>query len=116
MLQKNRLCPPLPAPRPHQAAGRQAGQSVEGTAGRTAAPESGITARSQGSPFLSAEDFDSTGLLAGMDPCESRYWWMPELHGSLGGSRPLGDAPADFVRRVPVQATSRSPSPATAAA
>lgn len=29
---------------------------------------------------MSAEDFDVTGLLAGMDPCESRYWWMPELH------------------------------------
>lgn len=30
--------------------------------------------------FLSAEDFDGTGILAGMDPCASSYWWMPELH------------------------------------
>lgn len=29
--------------------------------------------------FVSAEDFDRTGILAGLDPCESRYWWMPEL-------------------------------------
>jgi hypothetical protein len=73
-------------------------------------------ARNEGSPFVSAEDFDSTGLLAGMDPCESRYWWMPELHGSYGSARSLGGTPADFVRRGPAQATSRSPSPATAAA
>lgn len=32
-------------------------------------------------PFVSAEDFDVTGLLTGLDPCESRYWWMPELYG-----------------------------------
>lgn len=30
--------------------------------------------------FVSAEDFDRTGILTGMDPCESRYWWLPELH------------------------------------
>jgi len=32
--------------------------------------------------FVSAEDFDSTGVLAGCDPCASNYWWMPELHAS----------------------------------
>lgn len=30
----------------------------------------------------SAEDFDATGILRGIDPCESRYWWMPELSSS----------------------------------
>ena len=30
--------------------------------------------------FVSAEDFDTTGILAGCDPCASNYWWMPELH------------------------------------
>lgn len=39
-------------------------------------------------PFASAEDYDATGILAGVDPCESRYWWMPELHASAEG--PLG--------------------------
>jgi hypothetical protein len=32
--------------------------------------------------FLSAEDFDGTGILSGMDPCASSYWWMPELHAT----------------------------------
>jgi hypothetical protein len=32
--------------------------------------------------FVSAEDFDLTGILTGVDPCEPRYWWMPELYGS----------------------------------
>jgi hypothetical protein len=31
-------------------------------------------------PFVSPEDFDVTGVLAGMDCSESRYWWVPELH------------------------------------
>jgi hypothetical protein len=61
--------------------------------------------------FVSAEDFDRTGILTGVDPCESRYWWLPELYGpdlpapgvvkSIGGSR---------------QATSRSALRPTAAA
>jgi len=29
--------------------------------------------------FISAEDFDRTGILTGVDPCESQYWWLPEL-------------------------------------
>ena len=33
-----------------------------------------------GSMFLSAEDFDATGILAGVEPCASNYWWIPELH------------------------------------
>jgi hypothetical protein len=32
-------------------------------------------------PFVSAEDFDATGILAGVDPCASNYWWIPELYG-----------------------------------
>jgi hypothetical protein len=31
--------------------------------------------------LVSADDYDLTGILTGVDPCESRYWWMPELHG-----------------------------------
>jgi hypothetical protein len=40
-------------------------------------------------PLPAAEDYDATGVLIGMDPSASRYWWMPELYGP------------------PVQATSR---------
>lgn len=32
--------------------------------------------------FVSADDFDATGILAGCDPCASSYWWMPELHAA----------------------------------
>ncbi len=38
--------------------------------------------------FVSAEDFDGTGILAGVDPCESRYWWMPDLYEPL--HEPMG--------------------------
>lgn len=60
MLQKNPLLPPRPAPR--DPVGDRAAR-----AGRSR------------SPFVSAEDFDGTGILAGVDPCESRYWWLPDL-------------------------------------
>lgn len=36
--------------------------------------------RAGGVDFLSADDFDATGILVGVDPCASAYWWMPELH------------------------------------
>jgi hypothetical protein len=32
--------------------------------------------------FLSADDFDGTGILTGVDPCASSYWWMPELYAA----------------------------------
>jgi hypothetical protein len=87
MLKPNPLCPP---PR----FGR-AGGGLDPTA--TDAVVAG-TRRSR--PFVSAEDFDATGILAGMDPCESRYWWVPELHGSVTApvvqatSRPASRPPA----------------------
>lgn len=40
-----------------------------------------LTGRAAAEGFVSAEDYDSTGVLSGVDPCESRYWWMPELYG-----------------------------------
>jgi hypothetical protein len=61
MLQKNPLQPPRPF------------------ASRESAPAS--LARRTGTPFVSADDFDRTGILSGVDPCESRYWWIPELYG-----------------------------------
>lgn len=77
MLQKNPLCPPNP-PR-----------------GRPA-PEPGVRAEAL---FVSAEDFDRTGILAGVDPCESRYWWVPDLPSGVPGDavgqaarRPRADA------------------------
>lgn len=42
--------------------------------------------------FVSADDFDGTGILTGVDPCESRYWWMPELYGIEPDAR-RGDSP-----------------------
>jgi len=65
MLEKSRLNPPR---RHREDAFRQPAEPT-----RTAA--SGL----EGSFFVSAEDFDGTGILAGCDPCASNYWWMPEL-------------------------------------
>lgn len=69
MLQKNPLSPPRPHPAP-----------------RATEPAAPTSARRRA--FLSAEDFDGTGVLAGLDPCESRYWWIPELappDAAIGG-------------------------------
>lgn len=69
MLRQNPLQPPRPfAPLPEPALGR-----------------AGVCAAES---HPSAEDFDTTGILRGIDPCESRYWWMPELYG------PTAAAPA----------------------
>ncbi len=64
MLEPNRLDPPRPYREPTPVAGH--------------APRHGERL------FVSPEDYDATGILAGFDPCASNYWWMPELH--------LGDA------------------------
>jgi hypothetical protein len=59
MLLKNPLHPPSPR---HQS------------------PRAVVAAEPGAAPFVSPEDFDVTGVLAGMDCSESRYWWVPELH------------------------------------
>lgn len=59
MLQKNRLAPPRESSGPPPSATVARGRALE--------------------PFVSAEDFDRTGILAGVDPCESRYWWVSDL-------------------------------------
>ena len=77
MLQKNPLLPPAPpagAPRPTRSD-----------------PSPGAAIR-----FLSAEDFDPTGILVGVDACASRYWWMPDLPVVDAGPR-VGAEPS--VRR-----------------
>jgi hypothetical protein len=66
MLQKNPLLPPLPT---------SASQAV------TMRLPAGVVAAPSGRPLVAAEDFDGTGILTGMDPSASRYWWMPELYG-----------------------------------
>ena len=93
MLQKTPLQPPLPTRLPAWAA---------------EAPSQ----PSRTSPFVSAEDFDGTGILAGMDPCESLYWWMPELYGP----DPARRCDADAAAAIAIQATRRTPSRTTAAA
>jgi hypothetical protein len=75
MLERNRLQPPRPSA-PSQ------------TAGWFDGPTAGC-----GGLFASAEDYDATGILAGADPCESRYWWMPELYTSpLAAGAPAVEA------------------------
>jgi hypothetical protein len=64
MLERNRLQPPRPSA-PSQTAGGFDGPAA-GCAGL----------------FASPEDYDATGILAGVDPYESCYWWMPELYAS----------------------------------
>ena len=64
MLERNRPQPPRPSA-PSQTAGGFDGPSA-----------------ACGGLFASPEDYDATGILAGVDPYESRYWWMPELYTS----------------------------------
>lgn len=115
MLERNRLQPPRPSePSP--------------TAGWTDAPAGA------GGMFASAEDYDATGILAGVDPCESRYWWMPELFGTAGVAGPISAVDVDaggaaetvggsqrrseLAERLrhPGQAARRAAAPSTAAA
>jgi hypothetical protein len=55
--------------------------------------------------FLTAEDFDGTGIMVGVDVSESRYWWMPELYG-----------PDESAAAEPAQAASGSGTRTSAAA
>jgi hypothetical protein len=64
MLDTNRLQPPRRCQTPSPASQGPA------SAGRTRRDDR----------FISADDFDATGILAGMDLCASSYWWVPELH------------------------------------
>jgi hypothetical protein len=111
MLQKNPLCPPVPS-QPQRAAG-------------SVAPTASANSSLAEARFVSADDFDATGVLAGMDPSESRYWWMPELYGPDAeialasrptAGRPLADALEHALTQGPRQATRRSTSRSTAAA
>ena len=65
MLEKNRLQPP-----------RSFETAAVGSRDMFHSPAVG-----SGPLFVSAEDFDATGILAGIDPSASSYWWMPELQG-----------------------------------
>jgi hypothetical protein len=71
MLQKN----PLQPPRPFSAASRSA---TTGPLASDLRPDRFTPLTGYG--FLTPEDFDSTGILSGVDPSEPEYWWMPELH------------------------------------
>jgi hypothetical protein len=93
MLQKN----PLQPPRPFIAAAPVAASAV-------------LARRSPG--FLAADDFDATGIMAGVDPSESRYWWLPELYGPEAGQA-SAETPASA---AVAQATSRAGSRAATAA
>jgi len=65
--------------------------------------------------FVSADDYDVTGILTGMDCCESGYWWAAELRGQ-GGRTPSECGSGGSQARGPSQAAARSAAPATAAA
>ena len=61
---------------------------------------SAVGAEPLGPMFLSAEDFDATGILAGVEPCASNYWWIPELHPGtplVGGATAPAVAPAAVI-------------------
>lgn len=101
MLQKNPLQPPRPsAPR------------------EAAAPGPAPCHRAAALP--GAADFDRTGILAGIDPCESRYWWLPELYGpeEMPTSSPAVRATQALATRLrtPGQAARDVPPRSTAAA
>ncbi|MFN5756677.1 MAG: hypothetical protein ACK54F_03145 [Planctomycetia bacterium] len=69
-------------------------------------------------PFVSAEDFDATGILTGVDACASSYWWMPELYGPDAGPARIQVRLVENAAVQPErdQATRRTTSRTTAAA
>jgi hypothetical protein len=98
MLERNRLQPPRPSA-PSQTNGWSDVPSSSSPSSYS--PPSHIPAW-DGLPgacaglFASAEDYDATGILTGVDPSESCYWWMPELYTS---------APAQAQAQAPAQST-----------
>jgi hypothetical protein len=75
------------------------------------------TAAETNARFLSADDFDGTGILTGVDPCASSYWWMPELYAteeSVAGPLPATIQATQRAGSRPAS-TSRSTSAANAA-
>ena len=109
MLERNRLQPPRPSA-PSQTAG-----GFEGLGAGC------------GGLFSSPVDYDVTGILAGVDPYESCYWWMPELYAVPTTAAVTAEAAGDIsnpTRRSGLaerlvragQAARRTPSRNTAAA
>lgn len=97
MLQKNPLFPPVPL---------------------RSRPQAVIEAPAHRVTLVAAEDFDATGILVGMDPSASRYWWLPELYGpdthgfagrgSEGASGRCADTSAERGVTASAHATSRA--------
>lgn len=83
MLERNRLQPPRPS-----AASQTNGWSDVPSAYSPASysPASDAQAGACAGLFASAEDYDATGILTGVDLSESCYWWMPELY-TKGGAQ-----------------------------
>lgn len=140
MLERNRLQPPRPSA-PSQTNGwsdvpSSYSPSSDSPSSHNASWDA--LAGACASLFASAEDYDATGILTGVDPSESCYWWMPELYtqASAQAQAPVPAAIAaesagetdSMVRRAGIhsglterllragQATRRSGSRATAAA
>jgi hypothetical protein len=92
MLERNRLHPPRPSA-PTQ------------TDGWFDGPTAGC-----GGLFASPQDYDSTGILAGVDPYESRYWWMPELSAApiTAGESPMAAMAPAPVANLPVDSSGGS--------
>lgn len=95
MLQPNRLHPP------------------QGADTSRAAPAAALAAARRRQVFVSADDFDTTGILTGCDPCASNYWWMPDLHGAEAADLTVTSTPDS---NHPVHATRRASSRPQAAA
>ncbi len=90
---KTAVCPPLL--RKHDLMANRTRSTNSPDRGPASASGQGFA----GNPFLSAEDFDATGILAGVEPCASNYWWMPEL--LLGAELDPTSAPASTGLEVP---------------
>lgn len=69
--------------------------------------------------FLTAEDFDATGILAGVDTCASSYWWVAELQSASADTVAPGVEAGGTPQAVPParhQAARRSASRSSTAA
>ena len=100
MLEPNRLDPPRPFCDP-----------IASASGSRPPLDGGLL-------FVSPEDFDATGILAGFDPCASIYWWMPELHTQRTAAAPVrtGGRVGGMPPGAGHQAAARTDEPTTAAA
>ena len=64
--------------------------------------------------LVSAEDYDSTNILVGVDSCASSYWWMPGCYDAWENVETVGKNCSHATHRTGSRSLDRSRSTSAA--